>query len=224
MKPFCPACPTRRIISIQNTPMRAIGISQPSGVAPEVALDDAGDLHAVCCRGPCIRSGSSTRMVSKASRPLPPPSAFVGGCGGCRRSATAWRRAPRAASVRAPAGPAPRLPSCDPGSASCRSRSPRPCPAATAALKSLYEHPVGTQIGAQDLLKQQHGPQAQDEVAERKPELLLLAVHHSQTKTQIGCRSCGAAGCYQRWRGRHARRNRCRAEPDGGGHKTWHAS
>ena len=69
-------------------------------------------------------------------------------------------------------------------------------------LEIAVRDPVGTQIGAQDLLNEQDGPQAQDEVAERKPELLLLAVHHSQTKTQIGCRSWGGR-CYQRWRGRH---------------------
>ena len=41
------------------------------------------------------------------------------------------------------------------------------------------------QVRAEQLLDQQDGPQPEDEVAERKPELLLLAVHHSQTKAQF---------------------------------------
>ena len=212
MKPFCPAWPMRRIISIQNAPMSAIGISQPSGVAPERALDDACRASRRARRGSFSRSGSSTRTVSNAVRLRPRPRRWSG----CRlgRLRRAWPAAAGRPCLRLRGRAcgaccwAPRRrggggllhSSLDGGLADgdlldlvLRDRD----------LEVAVRDPVRAQVGAQHLLDEQNSPKAQDEVAERKPELLLLAVHHSQTKTHIPVPET-APCCYRRWRARHA--------------------
>src|SRR5439155_9161268 len=69
-------------------------------------------------------------------------------------------------------------------------------------LEVAVRDPVRAEVRAQHLLDEQNRPEAQDEVAERKPELLFLAVHHSQTKTHFQCRRRRSL-CYRRWHPRH---------------------
>ena len=59
---------------------------------------------------------------------------------------------------------------------------------ATATLNSLYEIRFGRRYALSTCWTSRTAHKAQDEVPEREPELLFLAVHHSQTKTHFRCR------------------------------------
>ena len=173
---------------------------QPAdGVAPERALDDAGDAHAV--RVEVLQQirvvdadgleGRAALAVASAVGVRSPAVAAVAEVatasadGGCCCDGVGLRRLRRRPFFHATLDQ--RLADRRLLDLVLRDRD----------LEVAVRDARRTQVGAQQLLHQQDGPQTQDEVAERELDLLLFAVHHSQTKTQFRHRRCSSC-CYRR--------------------------